>query len=133
MELVIGGVVLAVAVAAALLLGRGGAKGPSEEEIFRRFAALSGFTVTERHAHDGSGLAADETRGRVAVQVPGRDTLVLLSARDLAAWTYVRKDQVFEMTLKSRRHPEPFRISFRKSATADEWLKIFRQMVEEHG
>lgn len=108
-------------------------RGPSEAEIFRRFDALEGFTITERHAHEGTGIAADEARGRVAVIGKGLDKRppVLLAARDLTAWRYQAKDQHFEMTLKTRRFPQPLVVSFRKRATADEWLKIFRNIVEE--
>lgn len=108
-------------------------RGPSEHEIFRRFDALEGFTITERHAYEGSGIAADEARGRVAVIGKGleKHPPVLLAAKDLVAWRYQAKDQCFEMTVKSRRHAQPFLILFRKRATADEWLKIFRNIVEE--
>ncbi|WP_044561958.1 hypothetical protein [Azospirillum sp. B4] len=108
-------------------------RGPSDTEIFRRFEALEGFTITERHAHEGTGIAADEARGRVAVIGKGLDKHppVLLAAKDLTAWRYQAKDQHFEMTVKSRRHAQAFVVSFRKRATADEWLKIFRNIVEE--
>ncbi|MDE1147329.1 MAG: hypothetical protein PW843_12025 [Azospirillaceae bacterium] len=108
-------------------------RSPSETEIFRRFDALDGFTVTERHAHDGTGIAADETLGYVAVIGRGASARppVLLGRRDLAAWRYQAKDTHFELALTSRRHPQPFVVSFRKRATADEWLKIFRNIVEE--
>lgn len=114
------------------LIARSADKGPSETEIFNRFDDLNGFTITERHAHDGTGLAADEVRGMIAVQGKGRPKLAVLGPRDLATWTYVPKDGIYEMTLKSRRHAEPFLITFRKSATADEWLKIFKKVIEEH-
>ncbi|MDZ5647426.1 hypothetical protein [Nitrospirillum sp. BR 11828] len=107
-------------------------RGPSEGEIFRRFDALDGFTITERHAHDGTGIAADEARGLVAVVgkgLGGRPP-VLLAAKDLTAWRYQAKDQHFEMTLRARRLSQPLVVSFRKRATADEWLKIFRNIVE---
>jgi len=128
---IIGLIVAAVLMGVAALVLKSG--GPSDDEIFRRFDALTGFTITERHAHDGSGLAADEMRGLIAVQGKGREKLALLGPRDLVSWKYVRKDDVFEMTLKSRRHADPFLITFRRSATADEWLKIFKKVVEEHG
>ncbi|MFM2042845.1 MAG: hypothetical protein RLY86_1421 [Pseudomonadota bacterium] len=129
--LVIGGVV--VLGLGALAVFAFGDKGPSEEEIFRRFDRLNGFTITERHAHEGTGLAADETRGVIAVLGKGREKIALLGPRDLAAWKYQPKDGAYEMTLKSYRHGEPFTITFRKSATADEWLKIFRKVIEDHG
>ncbi|HYE48639.1 MAG TPA: hypothetical protein VEB20_03540 [Azospirillaceae bacterium] len=120
-------------IAAALLLGgllwlAASRKGLSEEEMFRRFDAIQGFTITERHHHKASGLAADETRGVVAVVGKESETVVLLGPRDLTGWRYVPKDGHFEMSIKSRRHREPFIVTFRKSATADEWLKIFKKL-----
>lgn len=106
--------------------------GWSETDMFRKFDAIPGFTITERHSHEGSGLAADETRGRVAVVPKGETRIIMLGARDLGSWRYQPKDGLFELSLKSRRHPDPFIITFRKSATADEWLKIFKKIVEEH-
>ncbi|MFC7334105.1 hypothetical protein [Rhodocista pekingensis] len=103
---------------------------PSDDDILARFDAIDGFTVTERHAHDGSGLAADETCGRIAVLGKGRPQMVLLGPRDLAAWHYLPKDGAFEMELTSRRHPQPFVVSFRRSATADEWIRILKKTAE---
>jgi hypothetical protein len=105
-------------------------KGLSEEEMFRRFDGLTGFTVTERHHHKASGLAADEQRGLIAVVSKETEKVCLLGPRDLTGWRYVPKDGHFEMTLRSRRHKEPLIVTFRKSATADEWLKIFKNLAE---
>lgn len=103
---------------------------PTDDDILSRFDVIEGFTVTERHAHDGSGLAADETCGRIAVLGKGWEQIVLLGPLDLAAWRYLPKDGAFEMELKSRRHPQPFVVTFRRSATADEWIRILKKTAE---
>lgn len=127
---VLGGVVLLVGVAAWFMLRD---KGPSDEYIKSRLESVGGFKVTEIHAHNGTGLAADETAGRVLILGKDRPQMALLHIKDLVAWFYIPREEEYEMEIQSRRHKEAFFVRFQKRSEADLWIKIFMVMAKDHG
>jgi hypothetical protein len=104
---------------------------PTDQDILDRFTRVRGFTITERHAHEGTGLAADETTHRLLIAGAGRKELALVSGRDLTLWSYAPQDKVFRLAISTRRHAQPFHVTFRKAGTADLWLKILKNIKEE--
>lgn len=127
---ILGGVVLLVAVTAWFLLRD---KGPSDELIKSGLEDVPGFTVTEIHAHNGTGLAADETTGRVLIHGKDRPQIALVHIRDMVAWFYIPRDEEYEMEIQSRRHKDAFFIRFKSRSQADLWIKIFIVMAKDNG
>lgn len=126
----VGGLVLIVGLAAWFLMRD---KGPSDDVVKHRMETVGGFKVTEIHAYKGTGLAADETTGRVLIQGKDRPSLALLHIRDLNAFFYIPKEEEYEMEIQSRRHREPLFVRFEKRSQADLWIKIFMVMAKDNG
>ncbi len=127
---VLGGVLVLVGLMAWFLLRE---KGPSDSEIRNRLGTVSGFTVTEIHAYSGTGLAADETAGRILIHGKDRPQIALVHIKELVAFFYIPKEEEFEMEIQSRRHKDAFFIRFEKRSQADLWIKIFMVMAKDHG
>jgi hypothetical protein len=104
--------------------------GPGDDAVKARFEKVPNFRITEAHAHEGTGMAADEAANRLLILAKDRPQLVLCSIKDLVGWHYLPKGDGFEMEIRTRRHKEPLLVSFGSRSQADLWIKILTLMAK---